>query len=260
MHPAAVLQFERMIDEYARWRAVPEKERSPAPAWWWGPAMELRDMRRAAAGGMVRQLGSARAMRLMRRARKSSSRRSQDRPCCPGPTIFPAKRYEATDSRTRSTPRTAPAAVRRQRLSSPDTGFRLQRRRGEQRRRRASSSAICLGGSGLENRKPCISSQAWLRRNACCSGGLDALGNDGHAERLAHADDRLRDGLVLGIDRQVANEGAVDLDGVDRELLHQRHRRIAGTEIVDRKANAAALDRVQHLDRARRRCASPCFR
>jgi hypothetical protein len=43
MHPAAALQFERMIGEYARWRAVPQKERSPAPAWWWGPAMELRN-------------------------------------------------------------------------------------------------------------------------------------------------------------------------------------------------------------------------
>ncbi|MEH2529583.1 hypothetical protein V1277_004040 [Bradyrhizobium sp. AZCC 1588] len=42
MHPAARLQFERLIGEYARWRAVPETERSPAPAWWWGPAMELR--------------------------------------------------------------------------------------------------------------------------------------------------------------------------------------------------------------------------
>jgi hypothetical protein len=42
MHPAAVLQFERMIGEYITWRAVPETERSPAPAWWWGPAMELR--------------------------------------------------------------------------------------------------------------------------------------------------------------------------------------------------------------------------
>jgi hypothetical protein len=42
MHPAAVLQFERMIGEYNAWRAVPEAERSPAPAWWWGPAMELR--------------------------------------------------------------------------------------------------------------------------------------------------------------------------------------------------------------------------
>ena len=42
MHPAAVLQFHRMIDEYASWRAVPEGERSPAPAWWWGPAMQSR--------------------------------------------------------------------------------------------------------------------------------------------------------------------------------------------------------------------------
>ena len=42
MHPAAVLQLERMIDEYNTWRAVPEQERSPAPAWWWGSAMDLR--------------------------------------------------------------------------------------------------------------------------------------------------------------------------------------------------------------------------
>ena len=42
MHPAAVLQFERMIGEYSAWRAIPEAERSPAPAWWWGPAIALR--------------------------------------------------------------------------------------------------------------------------------------------------------------------------------------------------------------------------
>ena len=42
MHPAARLQFERSIEEYARWQAVPEAERSLAPAWWWGPAIELR--------------------------------------------------------------------------------------------------------------------------------------------------------------------------------------------------------------------------
>jgi hypothetical protein len=44
MHPAAKLQFERMIGEFVRWRAVPEDARSPAPAWWWGPAMELRNI------------------------------------------------------------------------------------------------------------------------------------------------------------------------------------------------------------------------
>jgi hypothetical protein len=37
----AKLQFERIVDEYVRWRAVGEQERSPAPGWWWGPAFEL---------------------------------------------------------------------------------------------------------------------------------------------------------------------------------------------------------------------------
>jgi hypothetical protein len=41
MHPAANVQFERAVREFARWRAVPEAARSPAPAWWWGPALEL---------------------------------------------------------------------------------------------------------------------------------------------------------------------------------------------------------------------------
>jgi hypothetical protein len=42
MHQA--VQFERAVHEFARWRAVPEQERSPAPAWWWGTAFELRDV------------------------------------------------------------------------------------------------------------------------------------------------------------------------------------------------------------------------
>jgi hypothetical protein len=45
MHPAASLQFERAVYEFIRWRAVPEQERSPAPAWWWGPAFEMLGVR-----------------------------------------------------------------------------------------------------------------------------------------------------------------------------------------------------------------------
>ena len=41
MHQAANVQFERAVQEFARWRAVPEDARSPAPAWWWGPAFEV---------------------------------------------------------------------------------------------------------------------------------------------------------------------------------------------------------------------------
>ena len=43
MHQAASLQFERVMDELVLWHAVPEDERSPAPAWWWGPAMAVSD-------------------------------------------------------------------------------------------------------------------------------------------------------------------------------------------------------------------------
>jgi hypothetical protein len=40
MHQAANVPFERIVDEYTRWRAVREEDRSPAPGWWWGPAFE----------------------------------------------------------------------------------------------------------------------------------------------------------------------------------------------------------------------------
>ena len=43
MHPALAFQFARAADEYARWRAVATDDRSPAPAWWWGPALALRE-------------------------------------------------------------------------------------------------------------------------------------------------------------------------------------------------------------------------
>jgi hypothetical protein len=43
MQPAAKTQLERIAAEYANWRAIAEDERSPAPAWWWGPAMDALD-------------------------------------------------------------------------------------------------------------------------------------------------------------------------------------------------------------------------
>jgi hypothetical protein len=43
VHPAAKSQFERIAREFAQWRAVPEAQRSPAPAWWWQPAFEARE-------------------------------------------------------------------------------------------------------------------------------------------------------------------------------------------------------------------------
>jgi hypothetical protein len=38
MHSAAKFQFERVVREFAEWRAV-----SPAPAWWWQPAFAQQE-------------------------------------------------------------------------------------------------------------------------------------------------------------------------------------------------------------------------
>src|SRR6478672_1529339 len=51
MHLAANVQFERAVDEFVRWRAVPEHERSAAPAWWWGPAFEVIGMQQPMPAG-----------------------------------------------------------------------------------------------------------------------------------------------------------------------------------------------------------------
>ena len=59
MHPAAKLQFERIVDEFVRWRAIAEDERPPAPAWWWGPAFELRGIALKLPPGWAGRLGLA---------------------------------------------------------------------------------------------------------------------------------------------------------------------------------------------------------
>jgi hypothetical protein len=43
MQEAARLEFERAAHEFSLWRSVAEEVRSPAPAWWWGTAMRIKD-------------------------------------------------------------------------------------------------------------------------------------------------------------------------------------------------------------------------
>src|SRR5258707_12153732 len=62
---------------------------------------------------------------------------------------------------------------------------------------------------------------------------LDAFGHAGHAQGLAHGDDRLGDRPVLGGLLAFAVEGAVALERVDRVALDLRERRVAHTEIGD---------------------------
>jgi len=56
MHQAVNVQFGRIVREFAQWRAVPKDERSPAPAWWWGSAFEVRDVQQAMPADWCAQL------------------------------------------------------------------------------------------------------------------------------------------------------------------------------------------------------------
>src|SRR4051812_6412485 len=77
--------------------------------------------------------------------------------------------------------------------------------------------------------------------------GLDPLGDDGLAEAAAEAGDGIDDRRVGGIVLEPANEAAVDLYDVDRELLEMRERGEAGAEIVERDRDPLL---VQHAQRA----------
>jgi hypothetical protein len=90
MHPAAQLQFERMVGEYTRWRDVPGKERSLAPSWWWGPAIELRNVAQSlpaeqrAALGLPDHATYAEAARIFLKAFRGQT-------LAPWPYDFPSK-------------------------------------------------------------------------------------------------------------------------------------------------------------------------
>jgi len=102
MHPAAKLQFARIVDEFARWRAIPEAERPPAPAWWWGAAFDMRDAAEALPAGWCRRFrlpdgaSFAEAARVLRRT-------LADQTLVPWPYDF-SRMVASTDSDVRDLP------------------------------------------------------------------------------------------------------------------------------------------------------------
>jgi hypothetical protein len=72
---------------------------------------------------------------------------------------------------------------------------------------------------------------------------FDALGDDLHAEAVGDPDQRLDDHAAPGAAFDAADEGAVDLDDVDREIQQMGQRGEAGAEIVERDENAPLAQR-----------------
>ena len=67
---------------------------------------------------------------------------------------------------------------------------------------------------------------------------LDVLRHRAHAEPLGERLDRRHDGPALGVGLELLDEGAVDLDVGDRQLLREPQRVEAGAEVVQRDAAA----------------------
>ena len=65
---------------------------------------------------------------------------------------------------------------------------------------------------------------------------LDALGHGGHPERVRQRDDGAHDRARLRVLGDLAQERAVDLQGLDRQRAQARERRPAGAEVVDRQS------------------------
>src|SRR5579872_3077540 len=75
--------------------------------------------------------------------------------------------------------------------------------------------------------------------------GFHALGDDRHFEAVTKTDDRANDRRRLRAAAEIHDEGAVDLDLVERECLQIAQRRVAAAEIVHRNAHAKALQPAQ---------------
>src|SRR5512134_3053182 len=80
-------------------------------------------------------------------------------------------------------------------------------------------------------------------------GAFHALGHDLELQAVRHSDNGLGDGGVLGIARQVLDEGPVDFEGVQRETLQVGQRRVAGAEVVYREPYPHVLEFVQRVQR-----------
>src|SRR6202142_3817458 len=77
---------------------------------------------------------------------------------------------------------------------------------------------------------------------------FNALGGHFEPERMRHRQDRGRDRRAIGAVGQPRDEVAIDLQTVEAKALEIVHRRIAGTEVVDRQTHAGFM---QHRELGR---------
>src|SRR6266536_6158770 len=78
--------------------------------------------------------------------------------------------------------------------------------------------------------------------------GLHPLRHHAQLQGMGQGDDGGGDGGVIGVARDVAHEGLVDLQGVDGQALEVAQRGVADPEVVDGDPYAQRLELAQDVD------------
>ena len=76
---------------------------------------------------------------------------------------------------------------------------------------------------------------------------LHPLRNHSQAQRMSHGNDRRGDRRVIGVNGDLPDEGPVDLERVQREVLQVAEGGVAGSEIVHRQVETHGPECVQRL-------------
>ena len=82
--------------------------------------------------------------------------------------------------------------------------------------------------------------------------GFDTFGDDADVERVGEVDDAGHDRVVLRVQAEPGDEGAIDLQEVDRIAPQVEQRRVPGAEVVDIESDTEVAQRGEDLARALR--------
>jgi len=80
------------------------------------------------------------------------------------------------------------------------------------------------------------------------TGRLHAFCHHGQAQVVGHADGGGANGGVIAVGLQFLDEGAVQLEVVQRQAFQVGQRGVAGAKVVDRQAHAQLANGVQPFD------------
>ena len=185
-------------------------------------------------------------------------RGGEDREARPGEAAARgAREVEMARRRRRRGSPPSPPGRRRARARGRRCGRRRPARHGR-RRADAISRSIVAGGHRLGEQAALRAVAAELAQPLELLRPLDALRDDGQAERARHLDDRRDDRRVVLVAAEAGDERAVDLEHVEREALAGR--RATSSRCRSRRASAAARTRAARRARSPARAPPPSAR